>query len=506
MRRLFVIGACVVVGVTAVAMGSDLVAAEKKLNVVFIAVDDMRPELGCYGAKHVKTPHIDRLAASGVLFEKAYCQQAICGPSRASILTGQRPDVIGIHGNHAHYRKNQPNVVTLPQHFKNNGYFAAACGKINHGVFVVGKAPKWDVMGDTESWSVPAFRPGPRYYYTEEGIKAAQGIFKKRFPKRPLAEWDQYLTFGPLTEAPDVGDDVLYDGQVAAKAVDYIKQFGKAKDKPFFLGVGFIKPHSPYIAPKKYWDMYDRDAIKIAKNATMPEGAPAYAGHGSGEKRRYTDQKKRGGFSVGDQKKTKHAYYACISYIDAQVGRVLDALDEQGLRENTIVILWSDHGYHLGEHGLWGKTTNYELDTRVALICSAPKLAGNGAKSKALVELVDMYPTLAELAGLSVPEKLNGTSFVPVLQKPNRAWKKAAFSQYYRGKRKGYALTDGRYRYIEWSEGGKIVARELYDHRVDPAETKNVAAGAKYKAEVERLSKLLDGGKGWKAVAKEVNE
>ena len=231
-----------------------------------IAVDDMRPDLGCYGAKHVKTPNIDRLAAGGVLFENVYCQQAICGPSRASLLTGLRPDSVGVHGNNAHYRDLHPDVVTLPQFFKNAGYFSVACGKINHGVFPVGMAPRWDVMGDRFSWSVPAYRPGPRYYYTEEGVSAAQGIFKKMFPKRPIEEWGNYLVFGPLEEAPDVADDVLYDGQVAKRAVGYLNEFGKKKEEPFFLTVGFIKPRSPYIAPKKYFDLYERDQIELAKN------------------------------------------------------------------------------------------------------------------------------------------------------------------------------------------------------------------------------------------------
>lgn len=480
--------------------GSCLVAADRP-NILFIAIDDMRPELGCYDAAHVKSPHMDKLASEGVLFQRAYCQQAICGPSRASILTGMRPDTIGVHGNHSHYRDKKKGLQTLPQFFKDQGYFAAACGKINHGVFPKGKAPKWDTMGDPESWSVPAFRPGPRYYYTEDGIKAAQKIFQKRFPKRPLDEWDQYLTFGPLTEAPDVEDNVLYDGQVADRAVKYLREFGKKKDQPFFLAVGMIKPHSPYIAPKKYWDMYQRDQIKLAPNPDFPKGAPKYAGHGSGEKRRYTDQKKRGAFSPDDQRKTKHAYYACISYIDAQIGRVLQELENQGLKDNTIVILWSDHGYHLGEQSLWGKTTNFELDTRVALICRAPGQKGNGQPSSALVELVDMYPTLVSLAGFSVPDSCDGKDFSPLLANPAQAWKPAAFSQYPRGKVKGYAMATKHFRYVEWiAADGKVAARELYDHRKDPMETVNVAEEASYAQTVKQLSKQLDRGQGWKVM------
>lgn len=500
---------------------ASVVAVEAEaLNVVMIAVDDMRPELGCYGAGYVKSPHIDRLAREGVLFERAYCQQAICGPSRASLLTGLRPDSSGIHGNHAHYRDLRPEIVTLPQYFKKRGYFTAACGKINHGVFPEGRAPKWDVMGDPPSWSVPAFRPGPRYYYTEEGISAAQGIFRKMFPKRPVREWDQYLVFGPLTEDPPVEDDVLYDGQVARKAVEYLNGFGNKGEAaagsgeggspstssgpsgPFFLAVGFIKPHSPYIAPKKYFDLYDPEQITIAPHASMPDGAPGMAGHSSGEKRRYTDQPKKGAFTKENQQRTKQAYYACISYIDAQVGRVLQALEDNGLKENTVVLLWSDHGYHLGEKGLWGKTTNYELDTRVAMICRAPGKKARGAKSKALVELVDVYPTLVDLCGLPVPGHLEGTSMAPLLDDPARPWKSAAFSQFTRGKARGYAITTGRYRYVEWVETAhpeKVLARELYDRVADPDEMWNRLGDGGRPEIAEVFSARLDRGRGWVA-------
>lgn len=477
-------------------------ALGERMNVVMIAVDDMRPELGCYGASHVKSPNIDRLAASGLLFERAYCQQAICGPSRASLLTGLRPDSVGVHGNHAHYREKNPEIVTLPQFFKNAGYFTTACGKINHGVFPKGKAPKWDVMGDEVSWSVPAFRPGPRYYYTEEGMAAAQGIFRRMFPKRSIEEWDQYLVFGPAEEAPPVEDDVLYDGQVAKRAVEYLGEFGEKKE-PFFLAVGFIKPHSPYIAPKKYFDLYERDEISLAKNQEWPKGVPSMAGHRSHEKRRYTDQPKKGEFLKSNQQKTRHAYYACISYIDAQIGRVLNALEKNGLVENTVVILWSDHGYHLGEKGLWGKTTNYELDTRVAMICRKPGMKTAGKRTKALVELVDVYPSLVDLCGMKADSPLEGTSVAPLLENPDREWKGAAFSQFGRGKALGYAMRTENYRYVEWVKGDEVVERELYDQIEDPEERVNLVREGDRSEVVESLSTKLNRGKGWKDVLPE---
>ena len=250
-----------------------------RMNVLLIAVDDLRPDLGCYGNEQIHSPHLDRLATSGLLFRNAYCQQAVCNPSRTSLMTGLRPDTIGVTGNHIHFRSNQPRVVTLPQHFKHHGYHAVAVGKLYHGVFPAGSSKtKWDTMGDPESWSEPAIRFGPRYYHTEEGIKSAKEAFLRSYrPSNPGPDdWTRKLVFGLATEAPDVADNILYDGKVADAAIAKLGQL-KDKGKPFFLGVGFIKPHSPYIAPKKYFDLYHN--IKIAKQQRLPVGAPRFAGH-----------------------------------------------------------------------------------------------------------------------------------------------------------------------------------------------------------------------------------
>ena len=475
-------------------------------NVLFIAIDDLRPELGCYGDQHIISPNIDALAKSGIRFDRAYCQQAICGPSRASIMTGLRPDSSQIHGNHKHFRTHYPDITTLPQHFKNNGYHTRAMGKIYHGVFPKGSSRTVaDTFGDTPSWSVPAFRPGPRYYYTEEGISAAKDIYQKIYKpeKEPKADdWTKKLVFGPATEAPDVADSVLYDGQVADRAVKSITELSRNPDEPFFLAVGFIKPHSPYIAPKKYWDLYDPKKIKISGQIDFPEDTPRIAFHGSGELRRYTDQAKSGPITDAKQRRVKHAYYACISYVDAQVGKVLSALEAKGLADNTIVVLWGDHGYHLGEQNLWGKTTNFELDTRVPLIIRTPGNKANGSSTKALVELVDLYPTLADLCGLPVSPMLEGSSLSPLLDDPNREWKSAAFSQYTRGKSRGYSLRTENHRYTEWRNNGKVTDRELYQYENSsyPIEPVNVAA--KEKKLVASLSQKLAAGHGWKAVRK----
>ncbi|MFP6588822.1 MAG: sulfatase-like hydrolase/transferase, partial [Pirellulaceae bacterium] len=453
-------------------------AAELRANVLFIAVDDLRPELGCYGAAHIDSPNIDALAASGRLFQRAYCQQAVCNPSRTSLMTGRRPDSIGVTGNHAHFRTEHPAVVTLPQHFKNHGYHAAAIGKIYHGVFPDGASnTKWDTMGDPVSWSVPAVRFGPRYYYTEEGIAAAKSIFERVYkPKNPGPDdWTQKLVFGPATESPAVPDNTLYDGKVADAAVQALRDL-KNKDQPFFLAVGFIKPHSPYIAPKKYFDLYTD--VALPSHVEFPVNAPIFAGHGSGELRRYTDQPKQGVISDEKQRRVRQAYFACISYIDAQIGRVLQELERSDLSDNTIVVLYGDHGYHLGEQGLWGKTTNFELDTRVPLIVRTPGMKAAGESSSSLVELLDLYPTLVELAGLPLADQLEGTTFVPVLQDPSYATKVAAISQYPRGGGlMGYSLRTPTHRLTQWvhQPSGEIRATELYDYAEGLIETKYIA-------------------------------
>ncbi|MHC4879005.1 MAG: sulfatase-like hydrolase/transferase, partial [Planctomycetota bacterium] len=467
-------------------------AASERLNVLFIAVDDLRPDLGCYGASHIHSPNIDRLAATGRRFDRAYCQQAVCNPSRTSLMTGMRPDSTGVTGNHSHFRMNHPDVVTLPQHFKQHGYHAAAIGKIYHGVFPDGASiQKWDTMGDPQSWSVPAVRFGPRYYYTEEGIAAAKLVYRKLYrPKNPGPDdWTQKLVFGPATESPDVQDSVLYDGKVADKAVATLQQL-RDTDKPFFLAVGFIKPHSPYIAPKKYFDLYDD--VSLASHPEFPTGAPGYAGHGSGELRRYTDQPGKGDIPEDNQRRVRQAYFACISYIDAQIGRVLDELDRTGQADDTVVVLFGDHGYHLGEHGLWGKTTNFELDTRVPLIVRTPGMNVAGKATQSLVELVDLYPTLAELADLPITEQLEGTSFAAVLDDPSQVTKTAAFSQYPRGGGlMGYSMRTPTHRMTQWvqRQSGEVRATELYDYSDGLVETTNLAA--QQPDLVERLSSQL---------------
>ena len=488
---------CLLVNLTFLTLGAfDVSGNESDLksapNVLFIAVDDLRPELGCYGSEFVSSPNIDKFAQSAVVFNRAYCQQAVCNPSRTSLMTGLRPDTIGVTGNHIHFRSNMPDVVTLPQCFKNNGYHAAAIGKLYHGVFPNGSSnTKWDTMGDPESWSEPAVRFGPRYYYTEEGIAAAKETFQRVYkPKNPGPDdWTQKLVFGPATESPDVADDTLYDGKVAMATVQKLGELSK-QEKPFFLAVGFIKPHSPYIAPSKYFDLYED--VSIASNQKLPTSAPDFAGHGSGELRRYTDQPNTGPIPDENQKRIRQAYYACTSYIDAQIGHVLDELERLGLNRNTIVCLYGDHGYHLGEHGLWGKTTNYELDTRVPLIVRAPGMLASGKPSNSLVELVDLYPTLLELAGLPVPNDREGASFAQLLNDPAAKTKDFAISQYPRGGGlMGYSMRTATHRLTQWIHraSGEIRSTELYDYKNGLVESHNMAV--ELRTTVEELSTQL---------------
>lgn len=467
-------------------------------NVLFIAVDDLRPELGCYGRTHIHSPNIDRLAARGMVFNRAYCQQAVCSPSRSSLMTGARPDTTKVWDLETHFRKALPEVVTLGQHFKDNGWFVQGMGKIYHGGF-----------NDAPTWSVPWQAPKAPQYGLAENIAltrravetepdgGAAGAKKKKRAATPAARGPR----GPAFEAADVPDDAFHDGKLADLAVAALGEIA-AKRAPFFLAVGFIRPHLPFVAPKKYWDLYDPARIELAPNPFRPKDAPEYAILPGGELRSYHGVP--AGAIPGDYaRQLKHGYYAAVSYMDAQVGKVLDALDRLGLRENTIVVLWGDHGWKLGEHDAWCKHSNAENDANAPLIVTVPGMRHAGARTNALVEFVDIYPTLADLAGLKLPAHLEGASFAPVLADPRRPWKAAAFSQYPRSARgkplMGYSMRTDRYRFTIWGDRkdpSKVDAIELYDHATDPQENVNVA-GVPANAElVERLTAQLR--RGWR--------
>ena len=470
-------------------------AEAAKKNVLFIASDDLRPQLGCYGYESMITPHLDALAARGMVFERAYCQAATCRASRLSLLTGRRPDTTKIYTNGGPlFRTRTPDLVTLPQQFKNHGWHSQSLGKIFHGAMKVRN--KWN---DPESWSVPEWWPGPRYYYTPEGIDAARAVFEKKRPSKniPVDDWVNHFVLGLSLEAPEIADNVLYDGELADKAIETLREI---HENPFFLGVGFLRPHLPFIAPKKYWDMYPPESIQVADNLYPPKGVAAQALTNWGHPRTYTDFPDKGNPSDELVAELTRGYAACITYVDAQVGRVLDELDRLGLRENTIVVFWGDHGYHLGENAIWGKATNFELTTRVPLIVSAPGMEAAGGRTMALVELVDLYPTLCELADLPLPEGLEGTSFVPLLNDPETPWKKAAFSQFPSGSTMGRTMRTRDWRFTRWAREAKkeTVALELYDLQNDPAGNVNLADRPEHQERVKKMTAQMEAG--WRGV------
>lgn len=456
-------------------------------NVLFIAVDDLRPSIGCYGDSHAITPNLDRLAKRGVRFNRAYCQVAVCNPSRASLMTGQRPDQLGVWTLPIHFREAKPDAVTLPQWFRKFGYTAVSHGKIFH-----------NPTPDPQSWSEP-IRPSPRLKSpyppgTPEHIKAVQKSL-------PTKDWRKNNLRGPSTAAPDVEDDELVDGARTQMAIEDLKRLGKT-GQPFFLAMGYIRPHLPWVAPKKYWDLHDPAKLPVITNGQVTPNTPPYALSNSYELTHYVDLidfPQPWDENRVDEKLARrlmHAYYASVSYIDAQIGLLLDTLDGEGLAENTIVVLWSDHGWKLGEFNGWGKMTNYEIDARVPLMIAAPGLETAGQSSDELAELLDVFPTLCELAGIDIPKFVQGTSLVPNLKDVNVKVNPAAFSQYYRrweGKEyMGYAMRTETYRFVEWRDfsTGKPTALELFDHRNNHKEAVNIAETASPEL-VDRLKTQL---------------
>ena len=498
----------------------------KKPNILFIAIDDLRPEIGVYGSDLAVTPNLDAIASDGLMFERAYCQQAICSPSRASLMTGARPETINVIENFTYFREANPDIITLSQHFKANGYEATHTGKIYHkpgfadGELSWSRKPAYDKMTVERSKTPGGFALPENQ---EMFRKSREEMIAKYGPNAPR----NGLGKGPAYENADVPDTFYEDGYNAELAIVTMKDMiEKNPDKPFFLGMGMKKPHLDWLAPKKYWDLYNREDIKLTTQTEAPKNGAAMGLHPSFELRARYGIPKKGDIDDELAKTLKHAYLASVSYIDAQIGKMIDALDEAGLRENTIIMVWSDHGWHLGEMGIWGKATNYEISARVPLMIWTPDMpkGSRGKSSKALVELVDMYPTLSELAGLDLPKHLEGQSFAPLIENPDKEWKQAAFTQFptpalrewaanplskgmretyfgplieevegkikdqqkekwdrefYENYLMGYAMRTDRYRFMVWRDyrdpKAEPVFFELYDHENDPNETVNIA-------------------------------
>jgi arylsulfatase A-like enzyme len=496
-RREFIRLAGAAAGFAAVAPGPFSASPKSgRPNVLLITLDDLRPELGCYGVGLIRTPNIDRLAAEGTAFTRAYCAQGVCNPSRVSILTGLRPDTHRVWDNETHFRQFNPRTLTLPQAFRSHGYLNAGIGKVFHGT-----AP------DPPSWSRFALPPDETPIYMSKDTRARQARREAAAREQGFSQsWINSYLRGPATEASEAPDNAHWDGAIGDLGVAMLENLEGSQ--PFFLGIGFSKPHLPYVAPKRYWDLYRREDIPLAATRRLPLGAPPFAINGLTElasHEDFVDVPNPAEGQVGDERARllKHGYYACVSFVDAQVGRILDALEAQGLRENTIVVLLGDNGFKLGEHGSWGKLTNYEIDLRAPLIVSAPGQKHRGTSSAALVEMVDIYPTLCELARFEPPHELEGTSLVPLLEDPARPWKPAAFSQYPRGftnRFMGRSMRTDRHRYTEWRDriDGRLVAVELYDHVADPGEDVNVAGEPANRDLLGELAARLAAG--WKAV------
>jgi iduronate 2-sulfatase len=446
-----------------------LAASAAPLNVLFIAADDMNCDLGVYGDPQVKTPNLDRLAKMGVRFDRAYCQQPLCGPSRASIMTGLRPDTLDMHTLAHELRKKNPDVVTLGQLFRNNGYFSARAGKIYH--YGNPKQIGTDANDDPATWDER---------YNPAGIdKTQESKITKYGPGRGLgismAWWD------PVSK-----DEEHTDGMVASKIVELISA---KRDKPFFLAAGFFNPHCPYVAPKRYFDLYPLDSI------TMPDLAEAKADLEDVPPMAIQRDTRNWPYyfkdvSVEQARRCKQAYYACNSFVDAQVGRLLDALEANNLMDNTLIVFWSDHGYFLGEKGLWYKRKAFERSARMPLIIAGPGLARSASTAKP-VELLDLYPTLADLCGLKPPENLEGRSLRPLLTAPDTAaWDKPAVTQVWHNRKAwGYSMRTERWRYTEWIEGK--AGRELYDHANDPDEVHNLAKSPEHANTMAAFSNTL---------------
>ncbi|MEM8874134.1 MAG: sulfatase [Planctomycetota bacterium] len=474
-----------------------------KVNVLFIAVDDLKPAIGAFGDPLAKTPNMDRLAERGTIFTNAHCQQAVCAPSRVSLLTGLRPDTTKVWDLQTQMRAALPDVVTIPGAFKGAGYASVGMGKI----FDPRSAGGYESM-DEVSWSEP-------FVYVENAadktfsyrdLNVVAHIEEVRANTELPPGWEAQLKVifpdgKPSIDKADVPDEAYVDGAMADYAAGRLEGYAESGEA-FFLAVGFQKPHLPFNAPSKYWDQWDRDDFELAEFRETPEGAPAFATQPGWELRNY-DVVDEGPIPEDVQLELIHGYYAATSYIDAQVGQLLDALDETGLADNTIIILWGDHGWHLGDHDMWCKHTNYEQATRSPLIIVDPRIAEPVAVNASPVEFVDVYPTLLDLAEIEPPHEMHGASLVPIMSGDADRVKDVAVSQYPRGggsnSMMGYAYRTDRYRLIQWRlqnakhEGetdGPVVATELYDYETDPLETRNLATDPDYVDVLEAMQQL----------------
>jgi iduronate 2-sulfatase len=456
--------------------GSVSIAADRP-NVLMILVDDLKPTLGCYGDEIAKTPNIDRLFARGLKFNRAYCNQAVCAPSRFTLMLGSHSTSSGLYGLGSRLRDRHPDAITLPQHFAAHGYRTESLGKVFH----IGHGNE----GDPLSFSVPHFKEKVIEYLDPASTQGGQLTREEALFTNQKLDAIRSLPRGAAFEAPIADDDDYADGRVAAETIVRLQSAKLRRDTEgtaFFIVAGFVRPHLPFSAPRKYWDLYDPNQLPLPSFEQLPENAPAVAGKRGGEIAAYdpVPVDRAASFSTSLKQQLIHGYYASTSYMDAQVGRVIDELDRLKLHEDTIIVFWSDHGYHLGDHGIWTKHTNYEQATRIPLLIVAPGVTQPNTVTNQLTESVDLYPTLAELAGLpkpAGPQPIDGLSLAPVLRDPMAHVRDHVFHAYPNAKL-GRAIRTDRYRLVEWKTPGadpESAELELYDYEVDDDEKQNVA-------------------------------
>ncbi len=479
--------ACGLALITVFAGGST--AQADKPNVLLILIDDLKPALGCYGDRVAKSPQIDALAGRGLRFDLAFCNQAVCAPSRFTLMLGSHSTSTGLYGLGSQLRERLPNAVTLPQHFARHGYRTESLGKVFH----IGHGN----IGDPASFSVPHFHDKVIEYLEPESTSGGKLTREQALFTNQELDRIRDLPRGAAFEAPDVADIAYADGRVARETILRLQAAKRRRDRhgtPFFIAVGFVRPHLPFSVPKKYWNLYEPTALPMPSYEEPPQGAPAVAGKRGGEIAAYKPVPQTGRFGDPLRRQLIHGYYAGVSFVDAQVGKVIAELDRLRLSENTIVVLWGDHGFHLGDHGIWTKHTNYEQATRIPLIIVAPHITTANSTTRQIAESVDLFPTLAELAGLpapSGPQPTDGLSLVPVLKNPRTRIRNHAYHVYPK-KKLGRAIRTERYRLVEWKRIGAPLQRaeyELYDYQNDPLERTNLAH--RYPKIVERLASIL---------------
>ncbi|MBF0198968.1 MAG: sulfatase [Planctomycetes bacterium] len=462
--------------------------AVESMNVLFISVDDLRPNVGREGGGYAITPNIDQIEAEGLRFNRAYCQYPVCGPSRASTMTGLLPDSSGVYGFENSDSK-VGDITILPQLLKNHGYATGRFGKVFNNPHDFKEAwDEWPIRQHEEGFTWRSM-----HFVVKKHKIMSEPSMTNQSETGDVSEGKGQIGRGPSVERVDYPDEVFIDDEIARQAMDFMK---RKKTDPFFLAVGFCRPHLPFSAPERFWAMYDEKDVPLATNPFLPARTEDFMANNWEEMRAYCDIPNEGPLSLEKERELIQGYYATVSWVDYQIGRLLKTLEELKLREKTILVFWSDHGFHLGENGTWAKHVNWEKTNRVPILISVPGMKHRGTQSEQLVELLDLFPTVTDLVGLEAPDHVDGRSLVPLLENPERPWAEAALSQYKRGDKMSYSIRTKRYRYSEWRKfnatGKEILGRELYDLERDPDANVNLASDTGLKHVLIEHARILE--------------